>query len=213
MTDDLTADLDDKRRLILDKAREAFLRDGFNKAAMGQIARAAQVSTATPYIHFPSKSVLFHHMILDTAEDFVGIMRAVRFDTGLPCERVRAFTRGYAQFLADPFVRAVLRLIAAERNRIPKAVHMVYERGRIEVAAPLIAALTDLTAEGGLAVPDPAWATGQLMGMIEHPLFMTAMLLGDTHRPDRDIEEIADDAVRTFLARYAPKHPVASERA
>jgi AcrR family transcriptional regulator len=213
MTDDLTAELDDKRRLILDKAREAFLRDGFNKAAMGQIARAAQVSTATLYIHFPSKSALFHHMILDTAEDFVGIMRAVRLDTGLPCERVRAFTRGYAQFLADPFVRAVLRLMAAERDRIPQAAQDIYDRGKREVGAPLITVLADLTAEGGLSVPDPATAAGQLMGMIEHPLFMTAMMLGDTHRPDRDIEQIADDAVRTFLARYAPHHPVASQPA
>ncbi|MBN8552443.1 MAG: TetR/AcrR family transcriptional regulator [Caulobacterales bacterium] len=212
MTGDSDAEFDDKRRVILDKARERFLREGFNRAAMGQIARAAQVSTATLYIHFPSKSELFHHMILDTAEEFVGIMRAVRFDSGLPCERVRAFTRGYAQFLSDPFVRAVLRLIAAERNRIPQAARDVYERGKREVGAPLIAALEDLTAEGGLSVPDPAWAAGQLMGMIEHPLFMSAMMMGDTHELSRDVDQIADDAVQTFLARYAPSHPTANKR-
>ena len=213
MTDGLDEDFDDKRRLILDRARDSFLRDGFGKAAMGAIARSAQISTATLYLHFPSKSELFHHMILDTSEDFVGIMRAVRFETGLPCERVRAFTRGYAQFLADPFVRAVLRLIAAERDRIPQAARDIYERGKREVGAPLIVALRDLTEEGGLSVPDPAVAAGQLMGMIEHPLFMSAMMLGDAHRLERDIEQIADDAVRTFLARYAPHHPVHADPA
>lgn len=211
MTDDLVTDSDDKRRLILDKARDYFLREGFNRAAMGDIARAAQISTATLYLYFPSKSDLFHHVILDTAEDFVGIMRDVKIDTGLPCERVRAFTRGYAQFLADPFVRAVLRLIAAERDRIPQAALDVYQRGKSEVGAPLIVALQTLTQEGGLAVEDPSAAAGQLMGMIEHPLFMSAMMLGDTHRTRRDIEKIADDAVRTFLARYAPHHPATAE--
>lgn len=208
MTDVSDDDLEHKRRVILDRARDSFLRDGFNKAAMGQIAKAAQISTATLYLHFPSKAELFHHMILDTAEEFVGIMRSVRIEAGLPCERVRAFTRGYGRFLADPFVRAVLRLIAAERDRIPQAARDIYERGKREVGAPLISALAELTAEGGLAVDNPPAAAGQLMGMIEHPLFMSAMMLGDTHTLERNVEQIADDAVRTFLARYAPHHPV-----
>jgi len=207
MPDGFDEEADDKRRLILDRARACFLKEGFNRAPMGHIAKAAQISTATLYLHFPSKSELFHHVILDTAEDFAGIMRAVRMDHGLPCERVRTFTRGYARFLADPFVRAVLRLIAGERDRIPQAARDVYERGRREVGAPLIAALEALTEEGGLVVDDPASAAGQLMGMIEHPLFMSAMMLGDTHRLERDVEAVADEAVRTFLARYAPNHP------
>lgn len=213
MADGFDEEADEKRRLILDKARDCFLREGFNKAAMGQIAKAAQISTATLYLHFPSKSELFHHVILDTSEHFAGMMRAVRLDTGLPCERVRAFTRGYALFLADPFVRAVLRLIAAERDRIPQAACDVYQRGKREVGAPLIAALQALTQEGGLVVDDAASAAGQLMGMIEHPLFMSAMMLGDGHMLEREIDMVADDAVRTFLARYAPDHPVRAETA
>lgn len=207
MADGYDEEADEKRRLILDKARERFLKDGFNKAAMGQIAKQAQISTATLYLHFPSKADLFHYVILDTSEDFVGVMRAIRIDSGPAHERVRIFTHGYAHFLADPFVRAVLRLIAAERDRIPQAAHDVYERGKREVGAPLIAALTALSEEGGLSVEDPASAAGQLMGMIEHPLFMSAMMLGDAHELDRNIEQIVDDAVRTFLARYATRQP------
>jgi len=209
MADGYDAEADEKRRLILDKARERFLKDGFNKAAMGQIAKQAQISTATLYLHFPSKADLFHYVILDTAEDFVGVMRAIRFDSGTPLERVSNFTRGYAQFLADPFVRAVLRLIAAERDRIPQAACDVYERGKREVGAPLISALTALNNDGSLVVEDPASAAGQLMGMIEHPYFMSAMLLGDAHVLDRSIDHIVDDAVQTFLARYGAKPSVA----
>lgn len=210
MADGYDEEADEKRRLILNKARVRFLKEGFNKAAMGHIAKSAQISTATLYLHFPSKSVLFHHVILDTAEDFVSVMRAVRIDEGLPYERVRVFSRGYARFLADPFVRAVLRLIAAERDRIPQAARDVYARGKREVGGPLMAALVELTEQGGLSVEDPAAAAGQLMGMIEHAYFMSAMMLGDEHQLDRSIEDVADDAVRTFLARYAPNHPTAA---
>lgn len=193
---------EDKRRLILDAARERFLKDGFTKAAMEKVARAAQISTATLYAHFPSKTELFHHVILDTAEDFAGTMRSVRLDNGRPCERIQSFTRGYARFLADPFVRAVLRLTAAERDRIPDAARDVYERGKREVGGPLISALEAMSQVGELKVASAHQAAGQLMGMIEHPLFMSAMMLGDQHQIERDVDHIADEAVRTFMARY-----------
>lgn len=202
MADGYDEAFDDKRRLILDAARNRFLKDGFTKAAMEKVARAAQISTATLYAHFPSKTELFHHVILDSAEDFAGTMRSVQLDNGPPCERIQAFTRGYARFLADPFVRAVLRLTAAERDRIPDAARDVYERGKREVGGPLIAALEAMSAEGDLRIVSAHHAAGQLMGMIEHPLFMSAMMLGDRHEIERDVDEIADEAVRTFMARY-----------
>ena len=196
----------DKRRVILDAARDRFLKDGFTKAAMEKVARAAQISTATLYAHFPSKTELFHNVILDSAEDFAGTMRAVRLDGGRPCERIQAFTRGYARFLADPFVRAVLRLTAAERDRIPDAARDVYERGKREVGGPLIAALEAMSAEGELKVASAHQAAGQLMGMIEHPLLLSALMLGDGHQIQRDVDHIADEAVRTFMARYGTQN-------
>lgn len=194
---------DEKRRVILNVARDRFLKDGFTKAAMEKVARGAQISTATLYAHFPSKTELFHHVMLDTAEEFSGTMRALRLDLGRPHERIQAFAYGYARFLADPFVRAVLRLTAAERDRIPDAARDVYERGKREVGAPCIALVETLAADGYLKVEDPATAVGQLMGMIEQPLFMSAMMLGDDHRTDRTPEQIADDALCTFLARFS----------
>lgn len=194
-----------KRRVILDRARERFLKVGFAKAAMEQVARAAQVSTATLYAHFPSKTDLFHEVLLDSAEEFSGMMRELSLDGGRPCERIQTFTRGYARFLAARNVRAVLRLIAAERARIPAAAEAVYERGKREVGGPIMAALEAMRAGGRLEVDDPAAAVGQLMGMIEHPLFMSAMMLGDDHRTERSPDDIADEAVRTFMARYGVK--------
>lgn len=202
MTDAYDGADGDKRRVILDVARNRFLTDGYVAAAMERVAREAGISTATLYSHFPSKTDLFEAVILDSTEAFAGQMRAVRLDQGRSCERVRAFTRAYARFLADPHVRAVLRLIAAERHRIPMSARQVYERGKREVGAPLMAELRALTDAGELRIADPAAATGQLMGMIEHPLFMSALMLGDDIEVERPVDEIADEAVRTFIARY-----------
>ena len=59
-----------------------------------------------------------------------------------------------------------------------------------------------MSRDGDLRVDSAHQAAGQLMGMIEHPLFMSAMMLGDQHEIDRKVDDIADEAVRTFMARY-----------
>ncbi len=41
------------------------------------------------------------------------------------------------------------------------------------------------------------------MGMVEHPLFFVPTVTGDQVLPTRSPAAIAEDAVETFLARYA----------
>jgi hypothetical protein len=41
--------------------------------------------------------------------------------------------------------------------------------------------------------------------MIEHPIFMVPLVTGDEVTAARTPEEICDDAIETFLARYRPK--------
>ena len=48
-----------KRRSIMQAARAEFQDNGFTHAAMAEIARKADVSTATLYKHFGSKEELF----------------------------------------------------------------------------------------------------------------------------------------------------------
>ena len=59
-----------------------------------------------------------------------------------------------------------------------------------------------MSAEGALKLGNPNHAAGQLMGMIEHPILLSALMLGDGHEIERDVDQIADEAVSTFMARY-----------
>ena len=54
-----------------------------------------------------------------------------------------------------------------------------------------------------MKVDKPSWAAGQLMGMIEHPVFFVPLVTGDDVVTERAPRAIAEDAVETFLARYA----------
>ena len=65
-----------------------------------------------------------------------------------------------------------------------------------------MAALRELEADGELRIDKPSWAAGQLMGMIEHPVFFMPLITGDEVQTTRTTDQIVTDAVETFLARY-----------
>lgn len=60
----VTAAADDPRkRRLLDAGLATFMRFGFRKASMEEVARAAHVSRQGLYLHFPSKEALFEAVV------------------------------------------------------------------------------------------------------------------------------------------------------
>ncbi|CAN5129704.1 TetR/AcrR family transcriptional regulator [soil metagenome] len=195
-------DEDPRRAAILRHARRAFMSGGFAATRIEPIARVAGVSTATVYTYFGSKDDLFSAVIADAANDFQRQMETVRDAAGPVRQRLIQFMTAYALFMADPFVRSVFRLVMAERPRFRDVAMRFFERGRSDFGGPLIAALSELQARGELATLKPSWAAGQLMGMIEHPVFFMPLVTGDEVLAARSIDHIVEDAVTTFLARH-----------
>lgn len=193
---------DPKREAILRHARRAFVTDGYAGARVEPIARDAGVSTATLYALFDGKAELFTAVIEDAAVDFDRLMRHVRTVGGPARQRLTYFATAYAGFMADPFIRSVFRLVVAERPRFRDVAMQFFDRGKADFGKVLIDALRELVERGELRIERPSWAAGQLMGMIEHPVFFMPLVTGDEVMPARGMDQIAADAVETFLARY-----------
>lgn len=191
-----------KRNHILAAARDVFAREGFSHAGMEQVARSAAVSTATLYAYFPSKAELFRVVVEDTIADMAERVRGSAQATGGARERLLAFAVAYAEFYSAPSSRALFRMVVAERRRFPELGDHFRERGRRELGGTLLAVVEELAAAGEIVVDKPSWAAGQLQGMIEHATLLLGLVSGDEARPQRPIDEIAADAVTTFLARY-----------
>lgn len=199
--EDPTPAEDSRRDTILRLAKRRFMTEGYAGARMEPIAREAGVSTATLYGYFPGKAELFSAVIDDASRDFARQMDQVRITGADAHQQLTAFARAYAQFMGDPFVRAVFRLVMAESQRFQNVAQGFFERGRADFGGVLIAALKTLCDRGELKIDQPSWAAGQLMGMIEHPAFCVPLFVGDVALR-RSLDDIADDAVQTFLARY-----------
>ncbi len=196
-------DLDDPRRAaIVRQARLHFISEGYASTRMEPIARESGVSTATLYAFFDSKAALFAAVIEDASEDFSRRMAAVKTCEGAPRERLTGFLSAYAEFMGDPFVLSVFRLVLAERPRFEVVARRFFERGKHDFGAVLITALTEMDAAGQLKIAKPSWAAGQLMGMVEHPVFFVPLVTGDEVTATRPQRQIAEDAVETFLSRY-----------
>ena len=176
--------------------------EGYASTRIEPIARGAAVSTATLYGYFPSKADLFSVVISDTSADFAKRMKCVERGEGDARAQLTRFALAYANFMSDPLVRSVFRLVMAERPRFRDVAMTFFERGRQDFGAPLIASLESLVERGELKIEKVSWAAGQLMGMIEHPVFLVPMVTGDEVCSRRGVELIAQDAVETFLARY-----------
>ncbi len=196
---------DPRREELLRVARRHFLTHGYAATGMESIAREASISTATLYAWFPGKSALFRSMIEDTALEFGRSLQPARGISGSARERIEFFALEYAKFLADPLVRGVFRLVASERQRFEATAQYFFSQGRDTFGTALITAITEMCESGELKCTKGSWAAGQLMGMIEHPLFFVPMVTGDEVMSKRALEHIASESVITFMARYGHK--------
>jgi AcrR family transcriptional regulator len=191
-----------KRREILSAARTLFASEGYANTGMEVVARMASVSTATLYAHFPSKTDLFKAVVSGLVTDAADrIYRGA--PTGDARERLNAFAKAYAAFCTNPGTRAVVRMVCAERRRFEDGGLQVEQRARNDIGGGAITLIGELVEAGELKVDKPAWAAGQLLGMIEHATLLLGLVNGDGAKAQRSLDAICEDAVTTFLARYA----------
>ena len=191
-----------KRRDIMKAGQAVFLREGFSGAGMEVVAREAAVSTATLYAHFPSKGDLFvavaEAAVANLAHDIEETLDA----SGDARSRLTAFALAYARLYTNPLSRAVFRLVTGERRRFTELAEHFRNRSRLALGGNAITLIGKLVEDGLLKVEKPAWAAGQLLGMLEHTTLVYGLVAGDDARPRRPLEDSCADAVETFLARY-----------
>jgi TetR/AcrR family transcriptional regulator, regulator of autoinduction and epiphytic fitness len=196
-----------KRNDILDAAVIIFLRDGYERASMDDIARKAKVSTATLYKHAESKSALFGS-IMARAWDVGDAAADKALVTALEGSVRTAMTtlgEHYAVSLTDPKVFALFRAIIGECQRFPELGQDLYNRAKLPYLLRIERYLEEQTAMGTLRVDDAKMATRQFLGMINDQVFWPGFLVSDFKVSPAQRRLVVSEAVKTFLCRYARK--------
>ncbi|WP_153504969.1 TetR/AcrR family transcriptional regulator [Cumulibacter manganitolerans] len=91
----------ERRRQLLDAAREVFVGSGYHQAAMDDIAERAGVSKPVLYQHFPGKLELYLALLDLHIEDLVTRIEHAMGGTTDNKERVRAAVDSYFDFVAS----------------------------------------------------------------------------------------------------------------
>jgi AcrR family transcriptional regulator len=187
---------------VLDGARKVFLRDGFERAAVDDIAREAGVSKATIYAYFPDKQLLFLEVAraeclrqTEAAEAAIDPALPVRAALMIVAERIAAFQ------MSD-YGQRMFRIVVGEGERFPGLAQQFHETGPGLIHARLVHHLRHQVAEGRLRIDDLDLAAEQFVqlckaGVQERLLFG----LAQTVTP-KAIARSTRGAVDMFLARY-----------
>jgi AcrR family transcriptional regulator len=195
----------EKRRQILDGAREVFGELGFERASVDLIAARAGVSKATVYNHFADKQALFVAVVVEQTDEMrAGLAACVDRPGGDVEQALQVMGEKIMTLWLTPSVAALYRQAIAEAARLPEIGRMVFERGTAAIHEAVAAHLARWDESGALRVDDPRTAAITFVALC-HGDLVIRMRLGVLEYPaDAQVRETVKRAVRTFVRAHAP---------
>ncbi|MFN3626484.1 TetR/AcrR family transcriptional regulator [Parvibaculum sp.] len=189
-----------KRAAILRAARDNFLNGGFTRAAMADIARDADVSTATLYKHFSSKNALFAAIVEDACASINDILPADIANQNAR-EVLRRFADAYVEQQFDHRMNELLRVVIAEVPNAPELASSVYANGVMARYDRLMNALDALVERGDLKPHNTRDGALHLGGMVKEFIVWPALFSPRFEKP-ADLDAKIDACIDAFLKIY-----------
>lgn len=193
-----------KRQAILKAARAQFLKNGYTRTGMTDIACDADVSTATLYKHFRSKEILFTEIVEQTSDHF-------KFDFPQPTDGVSlvdsfcvAARTGLDSYLASD-MQPLLRIVIGEVPFTPELARETFRRVSSHWYNEAIKTLDDLIARGYLKPHDTNLSARLLVGMLKDPFIWDGLFHADHIPPADEGGHKIRALVELFLHRYGVK--------
>ena len=135
---------------VLTGARNVFLRDGFERASVDEIAREAGVSKATLYSYFPDKSQLFTEMAMAECERQADAAVEMPDPDAATAEVMRLVALRIVSVVSSDFAQRVYRICVAESERFPDLARTFYTSGHLTARANLADFLREAAEQGDL---------------------------------------------------------------
>lgn len=190
-----------KREAIVQAAIQAFNETGFQNTSMDKIAELAQVSKRTVYNHFPSKNVLFEHIVQQTHQQFI-IASQVDFQIEQSVEQqlTQIAEQELALITNSEFIR-LAKVIMAE---------CLYDQAlakqslaQLEVSESGVKKWLDAACEHNkLTIEDTAFAAEQFISLLKSFAFWPQLLGYGETLTNSVKKQLIEETVKMFLARY-----------
>jgi AcrR family transcriptional regulator len=191
---------DEKRMAAVKAATELFFEQGYERTSLQQVAKRADLSTATLFKRYPTKAALFEAIV----EQFWLVETKCDGSppTGTPRTGLQKIGLDYARRMRRPEMVAIYRLIIAEAQQFPDLGQMLFDRGKGPYLDWLNAYLEAEVKAGALTVPNIPDASQAFLAAIAGQVFWPELIKAGCGGSDDETAEIVDDAVTTMLARF-----------
>ncbi len=192
---------DDRRKAILDIARELFMTQGYAAASMSAIAARLGGSKGTLYHYFPSKEALFAEFMRDQCEAEALMAHDLANGQTDVAEALRALGKRLMRFIFSEAVQAIHRLVIAESARFPELGRTFYENGPRIGLLRLAGHMEAWMDQGKLKRADPARTAERFGDLCKAGIYQRMMF--NIERPsEAQIDENVDAAVAIFMAYF-----------
>lgn len=195
---------------IVDMALKLFLENGYGATSLDKIAAAAGIAKTTIYRHFGDKKGLFETCMDMATRDF----RVQLAETSLRTQSVEDALRAVALCLLDvlhkPESISLMRLLFAEAPRFPELGRVYHTRAKSIFLTEFSTFLERNVTAGALRIASIPTAADQFHHLVMASRFFDVLLGAIDIPTSAEKAQIAEDAVRMFLARYGlPAAPIA----
>jgi AcrR family transcriptional regulator len=133
-----------RRAQLLEVAIEVFVRFGYRKTSMDEVARAADLSRQGLYLHFPTKEALFAAALEQFLEGSLAAVAATAGDAALGVQQrlVGAFDAWAGRFVGMPVSAADLAEMTRGHQPLVEAAEVRFEEAIVKLvrSAGLVAA-------------------------------------------------------------------------
>ena len=187
---------------VLAGARTVFLRDGFERASVDDIARESGVSKATLYAYFPDKRLLFMEIASAECRRQTAEAEALIDQNAPVVDLLRSAAEKIIAFMTSSLGQRIYRIAVSESENFPTVAHQFYHSGPLLVRSRLAHYMRCAVARGELAIDDVDLAADQFAQLCKADLHDRMIFGAAPCCTPKDATRIVDGAVAMFMARY-----------
>ncbi len=191
-----------KAEAIEKAAYRLFQERGYGHVSMDEIAKAAGVSKATIYSHFPDKAELFASLMRASCT-----MSWVRTELeGRPVEDYRAVLRevaySYVGVLSEK--GPMTRMVIAEAPRFPELAEIFFVNGPVASRTALGLYLERVKTAGLVSFDDSDHAANQFFALLRDDTYLRLMLGLPVENAEAELDRSIERAIDLFLRAARP---------
>jgi TetR/AcrR family transcriptional regulator, regulator of autoinduction and epiphytic fitness len=192
---------EEKRLAAVRAATDLFLEQGYERTSLQQVAKRADLSTATLFKRYPTKAALFSAIVEEfwTVDNRCGRTTPI----GNPRQGLTKIGLDYARRMRQREMVALYRLIVSEALRFPDLGRTLYDRGKgpyLELLEQYLAAERDA---GSLHIENIPMAARAFLATIAGQVFWPELVAPGCGGSDEETQTVVAHAVEMALTKQA----------